>query len=302
MIATKQSNGDSGEAILRRKALVISIPIAEHFVDCNHTGQSAGYGHREHNLFFNRDAAIFGRIGVRAGGTDFVSPLRPPQEDVHKSAREDCNDESHIQRNARRNSRDDLADTRDVCAVADGQGFENRITLLLEICLRQSARDTHGNEIHHDRIDDFMRTKSSFQHTRNSCPKRSTGDGYQTRERNEHPCRTIREGNSGPGRGKCRDGKLAFSTNVQQPATESHSDGQSGKDERRRIEQRVADAVWPRQGAADEERIRLYWIVANKRDEDAADKERCEDSDEGKCEFANQLHKLSRISRTAERC
>ena len=38
------------------------------------------------------------------------------------------------------------------------------------------------------------------------------------------------------------------------------------------------------------------------RDEDAPDKERCEDSDEGKCEFANQLHKLSRILRTAERC
>ena len=64
MIAAEQRDGDSGEAVVIGKAVVVTITITQHFVDADHARERAGYGHRQHDLFANRDAAVLGSEGL----------------------------------------------------------------------------------------------------------------------------------------------------------------------------------------------------------------------------------------------
>src|SRR5262249_52569684 len=153
----------------------------------------------------------------------------------------------------RRKSGNDLPQTRNMGRTADGTCFENRITGFLEIGLRQSAGHTYGNEVHHDRIDDFMRTESSLQHTRDACPCSAAEDRGQTCQRNQNPCRTMGKRNPGPSRRKCRDCELTLGSNVKQTTTKADGDGESGEYKRRCIEECVANPVRPGDCAADKE-------------------------------------------------
>src|SRR4030095_12599858 len=67
VVAAQQRHSNTSEAIVIRKAVVITIAITKHFVDPNHAGQSSGYCHRNDNLFPHRDAAILSRAGIRSG-------------------------------------------------------------------------------------------------------------------------------------------------------------------------------------------------------------------------------------------
>src|SRR5689334_16786933 len=61
MISTEQCHGDTGEAVVVREAIVISITIAHHFIDADHTRECARHCHGENDLFANRDAAVLSR-------------------------------------------------------------------------------------------------------------------------------------------------------------------------------------------------------------------------------------------------
>ena len=86
---------------------------------------------------------------------------------------------------------------------------------------------------------------------------------------------------------------MTFGADIQQSATERHSDSQSGEDQRRRVEERVADAVRPGERAADQQEIGLDRIVTDAGDENAADHEGREDGDEREHELAKEFHGLT---------
>src|SRR5262249_62309658 len=111
---------------------------------------------RDPDVSFNGEPAIFGRARTHTGSSNFVPPLRSPQKYVQERARNDGQKKAGIQRKTRRNSGNDLPEARYMRRTADGTCFKNRITRFLEIRLRQSAGHTYGNEVHHDRVDDFM--------------------------------------------------------------------------------------------------------------------------------------------------
>src|SRR5947209_6431897 len=82
MIAPQECDCDSSEAIVIREAVVISIPIAEHFIDSNHAGESPRNRHRQNNLLANRDAAVFRRRWILTRRANFVTPLCLPEKNV----------------------------------------------------------------------------------------------------------------------------------------------------------------------------------------------------------------------------
>ena len=100
-------------------------------------------------------------------------------------------------------------------------------------------------------------------------------------KRNQHDRRKISRTDSGPGRRKRRDVQLPFRTDVQQPCPERHRDRESGKDERRGQEQRVADAIGPPERAADEQPVGFERVVADGQHEHAANGKRRDDGNDG---------------------
>ena len=89
MVAPQQRDRDAREAVVVGEAVVIPVPVAEHLVDADHSRQRAGDRHRQHDLFANGDAAVFGRCRVLSGRANLVPPLRLPQEDVDEPARDE---------------------------------------------------------------------------------------------------------------------------------------------------------------------------------------------------------------------
>src|SRR5262245_52340582 len=160
--------------------------------------------------------------------------------------------------------------------AADRACFENRITLFLKISLRQSARHAYGNEVHHDGVDDLMGAESSFQDSRDGCPRSATEDRHHACNRNQDPCWTVRQGNSGPSRCECGNCELTFGSDVQQPTTKTDCDCEAGEYKRRSIEESVANPVRPGERAADEQSIGLDGIVADGGNHDGSNQERCE--------------------------
>src|SRR6185369_3815005 len=61
MITAEQRHGNPGEPILRRKALIVTIAIAENFIHRNHSGQRSRNRHSDDNLLADRDAAVLRR-------------------------------------------------------------------------------------------------------------------------------------------------------------------------------------------------------------------------------------------------
>ena len=105
-----------------------------------------------------------------------------------------------------------------------------------------------------------------------------SGTSTTRRQRSEH--------DADPGRGERGDVELPFRADVQQAGTERDRHREAGEDQRRRQKQRVADAVGPPERAADEQPVGLDRVVADRKDEHAADEERSEDGDERKQQIA----------------
>ena len=84
--------------------------------------------------------------------------------------------------------------------------------------------------------------------------------------------------------------ELSFGADVQQAAAKGHRHREAGEDQRRRVEERVADAVRPGEGAADEQLVGLDGIVADEEDEDAADEKGRDHGDQREKQFAQEFH------------
>ena len=177
-----------------------------------------------------------------------------------------------------------------MCGCGDRMSLKNQIAGILEVRLRQGAGETCRNEIHHDRVDHFVRAEPGFQNAGNSGPYRSGKDRRGACKRNEHPRREIREREADPCRGQCRNRELAFCADVEQAAAETDCDRQTGEDQGSSVEQGVANTVRPGQGASDEQTIRVYRIVPNEQDDDPAGDERCEHRDQRKREMPEIFH------------
>ena len=119
MIAAQERDGDSGEAIVVRKAIVVTITIAHHFVYPNHARQRAGDGHGDDDLLANRDAAILSRRWAGPSGAQLITPLRSPQKEIDEQATNQRQDESEVQWYPFRKSRNELAEPGDMRARAD---------------------------------------------------------------------------------------------------------------------------------------------------------------------------------------
>ncbi|PYS94846.1 MAG: hypothetical protein DMF65_14880 [Acidobacteria bacterium] len=83
---------------------------------------------------------------------------------------------------------------------------------------------------------------------------------------------------------------MPFGADVQKPAAECDRDGEAREDYRRRVEERVADAVRPRQRASEHQPVDADGVVAHKPHDDAADDEREDDGDDGEQQFAEKFH------------
>src|SRR6267143_192277 len=96
----------------------------------------------------------------------------------------------------------------------------------------------------------------------------------------------MRKGDADPGCSKRRHVQLTFRTNVEKAAAKSNQHRQPREDQRSCIEQRVANAIRPRQGAAKQQFVRNDWIIADDQNQDSTNDESRDYSDQWKQEFA----------------
>src|SRR5262245_59814764 len=109
MIASEQSNGDSGETVVVGETIIVTIVITHHFVDSYHARHPARYGHREHDLFANRNTTVLRRQRIAAGRAYFIAPLRAPQKQVDQDTTKQRQQERQVQRNVFRQTGNKLA-------------------------------------------------------------------------------------------------------------------------------------------------------------------------------------------------
>jgi len=88
------------------------MAIPKYFVNPNHARKRARDRHGNDNLFAYRNAAILRRTGIRAGGSQFVTPLRAPEKNVNQTATDQRQNESDIYRNPRRQARNEFPERR----------------------------------------------------------------------------------------------------------------------------------------------------------------------------------------------
>src|SRR6266851_1717053 len=105
MIAAQQGHGDTGKAVVGRKAIIVAIAIAEHFIDADHPSEGTGNRHSNDDLFANRDAAILCRSWISPGCTQLVTPFSSPQEKINQHATDKSQYESKVERYSHRKSR-----------------------------------------------------------------------------------------------------------------------------------------------------------------------------------------------------
>src|ERR1700674_1949998 len=142
-----------------------------------------------------------------------------------------------------------------MCASANLSTLHDWIAGLLVMVLREITDQRDADEVQHDGVDNFMRSKSCFQDP-GYCPPNATGqNGSQKAKRYEQPCRALGQGNANPGCGKRCHIELTFSANVEQSTTKSNQHRKPGEDQGRRIKERVTDAVGPGESAADEKLV-----------------------------------------------
>ena len=96
-----------------------------------------------------------------------------------------------------------------------------------------------------------------------------------------------------PRRRKRRHVQLTFCADVEQPGAKCHRHRQSREDQRRRQEQRVADAVGPPQGAADQQPVGLDRVIADRQHEQPPTTNAASTAIDGKRALASQLHDVA---------
>ena len=132
MISPKQRDGDPGKAVLRREALIIPIPIAKHFIDRDHSRQTAGNRHRENDLLLDGDAAIFGGAADSRRSRGFRIPTSFATERHTRAAQATSASRNATFSGMRSGMPGMICPRRGMCAAAPiGARFENRIALLL---------------------------------------------------------------------------------------------------------------------------------------------------------------------------
>ena len=138
--------------------------------------------------------------------------------------------------------------SRGMCALADDRrGLQDRIAGNPVVILREVADQRDRDEVHHDRVDDFVRAEARLQHAGNARPRsRRHGDAAQ---RQRTACRRQSEHRHGrqtlhatppidpdPRRRERGDVELPFRADVQQAAAKRHGHREPGEDQRRGVE------------------------------------------------------------------
>src|SRR5918998_2043470 len=100
MIAAEQRDGDAGKTVVVGKTIVVTIAITEYFVDSDHARERTRNGHRHHDLFANRNAAVLSRGRIASGRAYFVAPLRAPEKQVDQQTTEQREQKSNVEWNA----------------------------------------------------------------------------------------------------------------------------------------------------------------------------------------------------------
>src|SRR5215510_1907725 len=215
MIATEQGDCDTGKAVVIGKAIVVTMTIAEHLVDRDHARQSSGHGHRENNLFANRDATILSRERIAAGSADLVTPLCAPEKQIDQQTAKQRENEGHVQRNAFRKTGNEFAEMRDVGARPDHGSLHYRVAGNFVVILREVTDERDRDEVQHNRVDDFVRSELRFQDSGDTAPNRAGQDRSRTAQRNQEPRTQVGQSDSHPRCRKRRDVELTFGADVE---------------------------------------------------------------------------------------
>jgi hypothetical protein len=102
-----------------------------------------------------------------------------------------------------------------VRTVADGRRLHDGVTALFVVILDEITYKGDGDEVQHDRVDNFVRAKSCFQNSRNCGPERAAKYCREKAEWNQQPRREVRELDSHPSGCKCGDVELALGADVE---------------------------------------------------------------------------------------
>ena len=253
MIASQQRHGDPHEAVIRREAVIVTMAIAEHFINADHSGEPAGNCHCQNDLLANRDAAVFRRRRISAGRAHFVSPFRLPQKDIDQDAGDHRKDEGDVQWNSLRQAGNKSTQRRQVRMRANRRCLHDRIAGNLVMILGEVAQERDRDEVQHDGVDYFMRSELCFEQTRNAAPNCAGDDRHDTAQWKQDKRRQVSDGrnydlpragiddgnstqlNSHPGRGEGRKVKLALGAYIQKATAKRDGDSQTSEDQRRCI-------------------------------------------------------------------
>jgi hypothetical protein len=156
--------------------------------------------------------------------------------------------------------------------------------------LGEVAHEGDGDEIQHDRVDDFVGSEPGLQHARDGAPDGAGQHGREETQRQQHPRRTRPQRDPDPGGHERRHVELPFRADIEQAAAERHQHGEAGEDQRRRVKECVADAIGPGERAAKQQRVGLNRVVADHQHQDAADDEGGQDGDQREQKLVHESH------------
>src|SRR5262249_30033441 len=119
----------------------------------------------------------------------------------------------------------------------------NRVARCLVVGLRKVAQEADGNEVHHDRVDNFMGSEACLEQTWDRAPETTREDCRQNRHRNQKHARKPAEGDSDPGGGKRANVELTLRTDIEKPALIRERHGESRENQGCGVEERVAPVI-----------------------------------------------------------
>src|SRR5262245_21525907 len=111
------------------------MAITQHFVDTNHTGESAGQGHRQYDLLAYGNATVLSGAGIHTCGADLVSPLCTPEKQIDQETTQQRQQKSQVEGNALRQSGNEPTQPRNVRRRTDLRRFHNGVAGNLVVIL-----------------------------------------------------------------------------------------------------------------------------------------------------------------------
>ena len=162
--------------------------------------------------------------------------------------------------------------------------------------LHQIADQPDRHKVEHDRVDHFVGPKARFEPSRNHSPHSARHQGREDRQPDQQPSGDRDPRQTNPGRREGADVELPFRADVEQSALEGEGDGQSGKDQRGRVEERVAPVV-PREvpegiveakGAREQDPVDDHRILPHQQDDPSPDREGRQDREDRKEQFTEK--------------